>query len=372
MPTNTAAWLGPKHARLEVAEAPYSSPDAHQVVVRNHAVAINPVDWILQVVGDVIYPWLKYPFVIGEDVAGEVVEVGSAVTRFKIGDRVLGLAVGTDRDTNTAAEGAFQHYTVLMERLVAPIPANMAYESAAVLPLGLATAACGLFQTDQLALQHPSANPILTGKTLLVWGGSTSVGSNAIQLAVAAGYEVIATASPQNFEYVTRLGASRVFDYSSPTVDDDIIAAFRGKSLAGALAIGTGSAKACADIVHACEGRKFIASTSTPASFAPLAEGRHYRRTLIGILLRISSGTVAFLVRCRVRGIRTKAIFATSVKLNEVSSVIFEDFLPRALADGRYIAAPEPTVIGHGLEHVQAGFDRQRTGVSATKVVITL
>ena len=115
---------------------------------------------------------------------GEVVEIGSAVTHFHVGDRVLGHAVGTDKDSNSAAEGTFQHYAVLLERLAAPIPDTMSYEDAAVLPLAVSTAACGLFQTDQLGLRHPSANAEPTGETVLVWGGSTSVGSNGIQLAV--------------------------------------------------------------------------------------------------------------------------------------------------------------------------------------------
>lgn len=171
--------------------------------------AINPLDWILQVAGTIICPWIRYPFVIGSDVAGDVVEIGGAVTRFSVGDRVLAHAVGSDKDSNSSARGAFQTYTVVLERMTAPIPDAMAYVNAAVLPLALYTAASGLFQKDQLGLEHPSANPTPTGRTLLAWGGSTSVGSNAIQLAVAAGYDVIATASPRNFGYVTTLGHAR-------------------------------------------------------------------------------------------------------------------------------------------------------------------
>jgi NADPH:quinone reductase-like Zn-dependent oxidoreductase len=81
------------NARLEVGPAPYTSPGEDQIVVRNHAVAIDPLDWIIQVDGNLAYRWLKYPTVLGSDVAGEVVEVGRAVTRFRVGDRVLGHAV---------------------------------------------------------------------------------------------------------------------------------------------------------------------------------------------------------------------------------------------------------------------------------------
>ncbi len=55
-----------------------------------------------------------------------------------------------------------------------------------------------------------------------------------------------------------------------------------------------------------------------------------------------------------------------------MSKVIYEDFLPQALVENRYVAAPEPYVIGHGLEDIQAGMDAQRKGVSAKKVVVSL
>ena len=79
-----------------------------------------------------------------------------AVTRFTVGDRVIVLAVGSDKDANTGAEGAFQQYSVVLERVAAPIPNGMSFEDASVLPLAVSTAASGLFQKDQLGLQLPS------------------------------------------------------------------------------------------------------------------------------------------------------------------------------------------------------------------------
>ena len=230
VPSNTAVWLPAKYADLAIGSAPYAAPRADEVIVRNSAVAINPLDWMTQVMGGIVLPWTKYPFILGSDVAGEVVEVGPAVFRFKVGDRVLGHAIGADKKRNNPAESGFQEYTVLLERMTSPIPDAMPYENAVVLPLALSTAACGLFQKDQLALHHPSAHPEPTGQTILIWGGSTSVGSNAIQLAVAAGYDVITTASPKNFDYVRKLGASQVFDYRSKTVVADVIKAFKGRT----------------------------------------------------------------------------------------------------------------------------------------------
>ncbi|HZC11515.1 MAG TPA: zinc-binding alcohol dehydrogenase family protein, partial [Mycobacterium sp.] len=160
---------------------------------------MNPIDGMPGIFYRLILPWLKFPAVIGYDVAGEVSEVGERVTRLKPGDRVVGIACGTEKSRNRPAEGGFQQFSVLMEHMVAPIPDSLSFEQAAVLPLALSTAAVGLFQKDQLGLPLPTADPVDQAETVLVWGGSTSVGSNAIQLARNAGYRVVATASPHHF-----------------------------------------------------------------------------------------------------------------------------------------------------------------------------
>jgi NADPH:quinone reductase-like Zn-dependent oxidoreductase len=368
--TNTAAWLRRKHGRLEAGPAVYTAPDPEQIVVRNHAVAINPLDWIIQVEGNLLYGWLKYPVILGADVAGEVVEVGSAVTRFQVGDRVLGHAISTDKDSAPAAGGGFQQYTVLLERLAAPLPAAVGFEEAATLPLAVSTAACGLFEPDQLGLRRPEEGAPASGKTVLVWGGSTSVGAQAIQLAVAAGYEVVATASPRNFEHVASLGASLVFDYNSPTVEQDIIAAFANRTLAGALSFGTTGAPACVRIVGACSGNRSVSIGTPPVSYAPLADGS--LATRIGVTARLISSNVALQVASRRRGVRTKYIFGSSLKNSDLSAAIYSDFLPAALTEGRYRILPRPHVVGHGLGAVQEAMDQQRRGVSFSKLVVTL
>ena len=353
MPDNSAARLTALHAYpLEVKPAPYTSPRDLQIVIKNRAVAINPVDWAVQAFGDKIFPWLKYPYLLGIDVAGEVVEVGAtASSRFKIGDRVVGHAAGFE---NGSAEGGFQAYVVLQTNLTSHIPDSMTFEQAAVFPLGLSTATSGLFQTDYLNLQYPTSpaqKP--TGLTLLIWGGSTSVGSNAIQLAVAAGYEVISTSSPKNFDYVKSLGASSVFDYNSPTIVPDIVNALKSKDNehAGALAIGSvqspgnGAAglQACLDIVAQCPGTKFVASAIPPPPPEELPKG-------VGV----------------------KFAQATAIKNNDVGDVIYRDFLPKALAAGDFKVAPEPQVVGRGLGEIQKGMDILKAGVSATKIVVSL
>jgi NADPH:quinone reductase-like Zn-dependent oxidoreductase len=352
MPENTAAWLPRKQARLEVGPAPYSSPLKNEIVVKNGAVAINPVDWVKPFIGDLMFTWIKYPAVTGSDVAGQVVEVGPSVTRFMVGDRVVGQALGTSKARTGPAEGAFQAYTVLVDYMASPIPDAMTYEAASVLPLGISTAACGLFQKDHLALRYPSVTPTPTGEVLIVWGGSTSVGSNAIQLAVAAGYEVITTASPRNFDYVKRLGASQAFDYNSKTVVKDIIKACKGRTLAGAIAIGTGSAGPCIDIVRAGKGRKFVSTASPGVSIEGFPEGASMGPRLAPFLFGMMGAGMAQALKAATSGVRTKFIFGDTLADNEVGPMIYRDFLPAALAAGRYVAAPDPMVVGKGLEFV--------------------
>ncbi|MDA8061385.1 MAG: alcohol dehydrogenase catalytic domain-containing protein, partial [Actinomycetota bacterium] len=199
---NEALWLPRPGGSLSPGPAPSTPPAAGELVVRVRAVAVNPVDAISGIARRVVTPWLTYPAVLGSDVAGEVVEVGEGVTRFRPGDRVLGHAIGQERARNCAAEGAFQRFVVLVEHMVSPLPDGLDDEHAAVLPLGLSTAAAGLFELDQLALPAPTLDAPERGASVVVWGGSTSVGSNAIQLARSAGYDVIATASPRNFAYL--------------------------------------------------------------------------------------------------------------------------------------------------------------------------
>ena len=366
MPSNTAAWLNePKAKTVEIKPAPYTSPGQNEIVIKNEAIAINPVDWIDK---SLVFPWIKYPFVFGSDSAGEVVEVGPGVTDFEIGDRVLGHALGTAKKFNNPAMGAFQTYTILLAHMATRIPISLEYEDAAVLPLGLSTAACGLFQDDQLNLQLPTAQSHkLASKTLLIWGGSTSVGSNAIQLAVAAGYEVIATSSPRNFEYVKKLGASQVFDYNSKTVIKDIIRAFEGKTSAGAFSIGYGAADACLSILAKCKGQKFL----TMATY-PMPKQTPQRLVFLKTVYAYLSGMVSIWAKSKSRGIRTNFIFADTLVHNGVGKAIYVDFLPEALAQERYVVAPEPIVVGKGLEFVQAGLEMQKKGVSAKKVVVTL
>ena len=306
------------------------------------AVGINPSDNLLQ--STQLMPHLTYPNIIGSDIAGEVVEVGPGVNpqRFKPGDRVLGLTIGGV--TNAPTQGAFQQYSIVYDNFAARIPDALSYAEAAVIPLGLATAAAGLFQTDHLNLTHPSTSPKPVGSsgTLLVWSGASSVGSNAIQLAVAAGYEVIATASPSSFSHCKDLGAAEVFDYNDPDIIEKAVAALQGKTVRGA----------------------FVAAGFQDAPYHIIDK--------LGSGGRKNVSTATLIPDSKPEGVEAQRVYFLTIKENQVSKIVFGKFLEEALRSRNFKAEPKPLVVGEGLEAVQGGLDRLKEGVSARKVVVRL
>lgn len=346
---HAALWLNSR-GPLQVGPAPVRNPGADEIIVRAHAIAVNPIDALGALARRVVLPWLRYPAVLGSDIAGEVAAVGSAVTDFTIGDRVVGYAVGVERSRNAPAEGAFQTHVTLLEHMSSPIPEAMSYADASVLPLALTTAAAGLFEEGQLSLELPSAAARERNQDVLIFGGATSVGMNAIQLARNAGYRVVATASPQNFALLSGLGAAELVDYHDPGMVQQIIRNLSGHYLAGTLAIASGSLRD-AIVVNAATA---ITGTSRVASAHPTPETK-----IRGLIARR-------------RGVHVSAVWGGSPLSTTVGPAIWRTFLRSALADGRYKAAPAPIVVGHGLESIPPALDRLSAGVRAGKIVVTL
>jgi NADPH:quinone reductase-like Zn-dependent oxidoreductase len=129
----------------------------------------------------------------GLDVAGTVVAVGSAVTRFEPGDEVFGVA-----------KGSFAEYAAALESKLAPKPKGLTFEQAAVVPISAMTALQGL--TD--------VGKVEAGQRVLVIGASGGVGSYAVQLAKAFGAQVTGVASTSKLDLVRSLGADHVVDYT--------------------------------------------------------------------------------------------------------------------------------------------------------------
>ncbi|OAL39229.1 hypothetical protein AYO20_01547 [Fonsecaea nubica] len=334
---NNAAFLDGPRQRLRVGPASIGKPGPGEILVKNHAVAINPIDILVQDLGLFIQNW---PAILGHDIAGEVVEVGDGVTGFETGARVTAHALGFI--TGKSEGWGFQTYTIIPAHAAAAIPQSLSYEDAAVIPMAFSTAVGGLYQDGFLGLRLPQNSHEKTDQTLLVWSGSSSVGSAVIQLAAASGVNVIATASPRNFEYCKSIGATEVFDHADENIVEKLAARLEQSSLVGAF-------------------DAFGAEDST--------------RKVAGILSRIGGGLIATAGQPPAElpeGVTAKQMLAGLVPDTDVGKALWKDFLPAALASGQYKPAPRANVIGEGLDSIQSGIDRLKQGVSASKIVVKL
>ncbi|KAH8819270.1 chaperonin 10-like protein [Xylogone sp. PMI_703] len=260
---NKAAWLKPAKAYPEVDTAPKPKAGLEEVVIRNTFIGVNPVDWKTQ---EYSSPSQIYPDILGWDVAGGIIEVGPGITRLKLGQRVIA-------------------FTFVRK--------------------------CCHF----LGFPYLTITPQFLGQTILIWGGLSSVGGTAVQLAVASGLEVASTTSAKNLDSVKTLGAKHVIDYSTPTLVEEAINSLKGR---------------CRRI---------------PTVLTPPVDG--LPRNFIAL-------------RGRIFGQK------------EVGSAIWGDCVPKALAAGKLLAKPDPIFIKGGLQHLQEALDTLKKGVSAAKVVVGL
>jgi NADPH:quinone reductase len=191
---------------IEYSELPQPVVGPHDVLIDVRAVAVNPIDTYIR--SGLVAMASQFPYIIGSDVAGTVLQVGPQVQRFSVGDRVWGSNQGLFGRTGTFAERA-----AVDERWLYETPANFTDEQAAAGALVGLTAHLGLFLHAELK----------SGDCLLVNGGAGGVGSSVIQLAKQAGARVIATAgSPESEQICHACGADLVVNYRDSNRDDRI------------------------------------------------------------------------------------------------------------------------------------------------------
>jgi D-arabinose 1-dehydrogenase-like Zn-dependent alcohol dehydrogenase len=243
--------------------------------------------------------------------------------------------------------GGFQFYSTVTSTFVAKIPDTLDFNSASVLPLAISTAASALFQSNNLDLPLPSLFPASTNKITVIWGGSSSVGALAIQLAKAAGLTVITTASAKNHDFVKSLGADFMFDYNDRLVISDISTAINTarKTFVGVVDCISApeSLDMCYSVLRKSHATKKIVSL-LPVDDVPEDVDLAY--------------AMAFTI--------------ISDQHKHIGEAIWGDYVPRALAEGKLKAVPEAMVVGRGLEAIQGALAIQENGVSAKKVVIEL
>lgn len=210
---------GPEGAALRDVSAPTPGPSDILVAVR--AAGLNPVDFKFREgkLRAIMRP--KLPFVLGNELAGEVIAIGSNVMRFRVGDRVFA-RVAKDRG------GAFAEQACVDEDDAAHILGNLDFTAAAAVPLAALTALQAL--RDELGVK--------AGQRVFISGGAGGVGSFAIQIAKWFGAHVTTTASKRGEALVRSLGCDEVIDYTAQdisSVQDRFDAGFDligGKTLA--------------------------------------------------------------------------------------------------------------------------------------------
>ncbi|KAJ5344329.1 Protein TOXD [Penicillium brevicompactum] len=204
---------GPKKAHVEHGLA-IPSPDAYELLIKVHAVALNPSDWMA------LDHFGKPGAGAGYDFAGEVVEIGENVkSQWAVGDRVAGFVHGCHAANYTI--GAFREYLIADSDLVLRLPDHVSYEAASTLGMGISTSAQALYQSLKLPL--PSKDPTPANQTILIYGGATATGSIAIQLAKLSGLHVITTCSEQSISWMRSLGADEVVDYKQPNAVQQVV-----------------------------------------------------------------------------------------------------------------------------------------------------
>ena len=194
---------GPPEA-ISYGDLPDPQPEGSQVLVRVHAVSVNPVDTYIR--NGANYWELPQPFIIGCDLAGVVEAVGPEATRYQVGDRVWGTNQGL-----MGRQGTFAELAAVDEDWLYPSPEGVEDDALAACALVGVTAHLGLFQCASLE----------PGEVVLVQGGAGGVGSMVLQMAKARGARVIATAgSDKKVEACRALGADCAVNYQTEDVSE--------------------------------------------------------------------------------------------------------------------------------------------------------
>ncbi len=196
---------------IALAEVPMPQPKAHDILIRIHASTVSAADWRARslvmpagfgVMGRLVFGMFgpRQP-ILGTELAGEIVAVGTYVTRFKVGDLVFAFPGGK--------YGSHAEYRVMPERgLVMHKPANLSFEEAAALSSGGTTALHFL----------KAKGGIKTGDNVLIIGASGCIGTAAVQIAKHFGAKVTGVCSTANLGLVRRIGADTVIDYTAQDI----------------------------------------------------------------------------------------------------------------------------------------------------------
>jgi len=186
---------------IVIDDIPRPDPGRGEVRVHVKAAGVAPWDALIRENKSVVPSPL--PTILGSDLSGVIDAVGPEISGFAIGDEVYGV-------TNPQFIGAYTEYAIASAGMIAPKPLSLSYIEAASVPVVAVTAWQMLFEYGKAT----------EGQSVLILGGAGNVGAYAVQMAKSARLRIIATAGPNDVEYVRRLGADTVVDYRNARFED--------------------------------------------------------------------------------------------------------------------------------------------------------
>ncbi|GKT57917.1 zinc-binding oxidoreductase [Colletotrichum tofieldiae] len=323
---------------------PVPEPAPNQALVKVSHVAQNPTD--IQSLDSNAF---GADAVLGCDFVGTVEKTGDQCHKLAKGDTVAGLIWGGE----VKGLGSYSEYSLADDNISFRVPKNISLEEAVTLPLASMTAWLALFSKNCLNIPRDSGSDI----SVLIWGGSSSVGLYAIQIAAINGFNVITTCSPRHFDLVKSLGAKHVFNYRDDHVVDCIKQAVPGlKYVFDTIGGNTSSAQASKAIDESggslCTVRPGKANTEDVTKQTKVTDVLVWT----AFLKDHQYGTFKWLA---------------NESDHQLGTEFFEK-LPSWVA-GEKLKPNSPQVIPKGLDGVEKGFQLYRDGViSGTKLVYQL
>ncbi|XDG08625.1 hypothetical protein ABKA04_008240 [Annulohypoxylon sp. FPYF3050] len=340
MTIHLAAVATGKAQPLEVQERQTPKPGPHELLIEVKSIALNPIDYKTRDFGFAI---AGYPAVFGSDIGGVVLEVGSEVSdAFKPGTRVAAFAPSYFVK-GSPDYGAFQQRSIIPATNACPIPDALTLDEAATLPMAVATVWSGW---ETIGIPRNTSYSPSDKRGILVWGASSSVGSMTVQSARLLGFTVYATASAKHHEYIKSLGASRVFDYKIPNVEDAIIRAAKEDGLTFQYGYdAVGALLPCHNVLKALKGKEIAQLASAP-------------------VLKPGDPTE--------EGIQAKFVAASTDEKERAGqfSFWFNVWLKEKLEKGEIVPSPKIQIVEGGLQGINKGLDTLTAGVSCTKLVL--
>ncbi|CAF9941960.1 hypothetical protein IMSHALPRED_003118 [Imshaugia aleurites] len=327
---------------LQVTQRATPTPGPHDLLIEVSAIALNPIDYYQRDMG--FPPLDHYPTVLGSDIAGTVISAGSSVPADapEPGTRVAAFAPSFFTK-GLPDYGAFQTRVLVPAANAVPLPSRMSFGEASLLPMAVVTTWSGWYS---IGLPRGTAYTAADKKGMLVWGGASSVGSGAVQVAKSMGFSVYVTASEKHHGYLKGLGAREVFDYKSESVVEDIVKAARADGVTVQAGFdAAGQTKPCLEILKELKGE----GTAKLATAVPPAEDTP-----------------------KVEGVEVKFVAAPGDEeaRTEHFHFVFGVWLKEKLATGGFVPSPAMKVVEGGLESIDKGLDELKKGVSGVKLVI--